>query len=64
MAILMRNGVAADFDVSKLRQGEIAIAGDRMYYCYSPGQVKILATMDDLPNAQNVQSLSENQDNT
>lgn len=50
MAITLRHGNFADFDPNKLVQDELAIVDDRgeMYFCYSPGSVKQLATSNDL----------------
>lgn len=50
MAIQNRRGAQANFDPNKLLSGEVAIATDydRMYYCTTAGDVKTVATMDDL----------------
>lgn len=57
MAILIRRGLLSLFDKRKLRPGELAITtdGTKLYYCYSAGNVKEVATVDDLQNILDAQ---------
>lgn len=57
MAICMRRGSYADLDTSKLKAGEWAIVlsqaphcqdGRSVYICFSPGNVKEMATYEDM----------------
>lgn len=50
MAIQNRRGLKVDFDPNKMLPGEFAYALDtaELYYCYGTGNVKKLATVDDL----------------
>lgn len=50
MAIVHRRGSMATFDPSKLVAGEFAYVLDvgELYYCYNPGNVKKIATFDDM----------------
>lgn len=57
MAIIHRRGAMAQFDPSKLLAGEFAYVLDRaeLYFCYSPGNVKKIATFDDM--VQNIDQI-------
>lgn len=50
MAVLTRRGNKIDFDRNKLLSGEQAITVDegKMYYCVAPGDVRELATKEDV----------------
>ena len=57
MAITMRHGTYNKFDPQKLRTGEIAVVtegdphasdGKAIYQCFSPGDVKRMATYEDM----------------
>lgn len=57
MAITMRHGPYNKFDPQKLRTGEIAVVtegdphasdGKAIYQCFSPGDVKRMATYEDM----------------
>lgn len=50
MAIQHRRGLKVDFDPNKMLPGEFAYALDtaELFYCYSTGNVKKLATIEDL----------------
>ena len=50
MAIKVRRGLKEEFVVSKLLSGEFAVATDtgNAWYCYKAGQVKLMATSEDI----------------
>ena len=59
MAITMRHGPYSKFDPQKLRTGELAVVtegdphasdGKAIYQCFSPGDVKRMATYEDMVN--------------
>lgn len=52
MAILVRGGIAEEFDIDKLLPREWAVCTDDMtiWMCFSPGVVKKMGTYDDMTN--------------